>query len=283
MKFSVIIPVFNGELYIKKCLDSILNQNFNDYEVIVIDGGSKDETIKILRSYENKIKWISEKDDGQAEAINKGILFAKGEWIAWQNSDDYYCDENAFLYFMQAIEKKPQKKLFIANINLVDNSNKILRDVKYLKPSFTSLLYEGMTLTNQACFWKKELNDKLGLLKNTKLNFEYEWFLRILSNYPDSGYNINKTLGCFRLHSKQKSQNQNLEDKELLNIIKLDYGFKQNKYIFFKIILSIKKFFNHIYLGNFFYLMRGIFKFFFSKKNEEYIKSRVNQNNINRF
>ena len=74
----------------------------------------------------------------------------------------------------------------------------------------------------------------MGLLKNTKLNFEYEWFLRILSNYPDSGYNINKTLGCFRLHSKQKSQNQNSEDKELLNIIKLDYGFKKINIFFLK-------------------------------------------------
>lgn len=273
VKFSIIVPVYNGEKFIKQCIDSIINQKVKCYEIIVIDGGSSDNTVKILKSYKKKIRWISKKDKGQADAINKGISLSKGDWIGWQNCDDYYISKNVIKYFQDAIKKNKKKKLFVANINLVDVNNKILRDIKYFNPSFLSLLYEGMTLTNQACFWSKDLNKKIGILKNYKLNFDYEWFLRILKNFPECGYHINKTLACFRIYKGQKSQKQNLKDLKILYQIKKNYGFNKHLFFIIKFYLLILKLFLHVRNKNFKYVLRGVFKFFFGIKNKEYINN----------
>ena len=271
VQFSIIIPSLNSSFFLKQCLESIINQTYNNYEIIVIDGGSNDETVQLLKDYGPKVKWISESDNGQADAINKGISMSSGNWITWQNCDDYYTNKEALSLFAKAINSNPSKKLFVANINLVNIEGNILRHVKYINPYFYSLLYEGMTLTNQACFWNVELNKKLGLLENLKINFDYEWFLRILKNFPECGIHLNYTIGSFRLHKKQKTQNQNINDLENLKIIKKKYGFSKYYLIFFKPYLLIRKFFYYLLQGNFYYVSRGIFKFFFRKKNSEYI------------
>ena len=183
IKFSIIIPSLNSKIFLNQCLQSIFQQTYKNYEIIIIDGGSKDGTLEYLNNLHDKIKLITENDNGQSDAINKGISLSTGNWITWQNCDDYYHDKNAFSIFANAIDKNKDKFLFTENINLVNRDNKILRDVKYIKPNFYSLLYEGMTLTNQACFWKKDLHFKIGKLENFKINFDYEWFLRILKNF----------------------------------------------------------------------------------------------------
>jgi glycosyltransferase involved in cell wall biosynthesis len=273
IKFSIIVPNYNGKNFLKRCLDSILSQSYKNYEIIVIDGYSNDGSVELLKTYGNKIQWVSEKDKGQADAINKGIKRCSGDWITWQNSDDFYSNNNSLLTFEKVINKNQQKKLFVANINLVNFEEKILRDVKYLKPYYFSLLYEGMTLTNQACFWDKELNNELGYLKDIRLNFDYEWFMRILKNYPDTGYHLNKTLACFRLHKSQKTQNQTYLDQKQLNLIKIEYGYNKKLSVIIKPLLLIRKFFYYLLQGNFYYLLRGFFKFFFGKKNKEYMEN----------
>ncbi len=264
------MPNYNGKIFLKRCLDSILSQSYTNYELIVIDGHSNDGSVELLKTYGNKIQWVSEKDNGQADAINKGIKRCSGDWLTWQNSDDFYSNNNSLLTFEKAINKNQQKKLIVANINLVNLEEKTLRDVKYLKPYYFSLLYEGMTLTNQACFWKKELNNELGYLRDIRLNFDYEWFMRILKTYPGTGHHVNKTLACFRLHKSQKTQNPTYLDQKQLNLIKIEYGYNKKFSIIIRPLLLIRKFFYHLLQGNFYYLLRGFLKFFFGKKNKEY-------------
>ena len=273
MKFSIIIPSLNSKYFLNECLKSIIQQSYTNYEVIVIDGDSNDGTVEFLKTFGDKIKWISEKDKGQADAINKGIAMSSGNWITWQNCDDYYVNKDALSIFSKAIISNPSKKLFIGNINLVNIHREVLRDVKYFNPYFYSLLYEGMTLTNQACFWNKDLNSKLGLLKDLRINFDYEWFLRILKNFPNCGLHLNHTIACFRLHKNQKTQNQNLTDLNNLKKIRDEYGYSKFHSFFLKPYLLIRKFILYFLQGNFFYLIRGLIKFFFGKKNKEYLNS----------
>ena len=273
LRFSIIIPTLNSKLFLEKCIVSILDQSYKNFEIIVIDGKSTDGTVEYLKSLGDKVRWISESDNGQADAINKGINIARGNWITWQNSDDYYYNNNALSLFVRAIKENKSKKLIVGNINLVNFNCEVLRDVKYITPNFYSLLYEGMTLTNQACVWNINLTKDLGILKNFKVNFDYEWFLRILKNFPKCGLHINQTIGCFRLHKLQKTQNQTLYDLNILDEIKKEYGYKRLYLFFFKPYLLLRKFFCYLFQGNFFYASRGIFKFFFTKKNKEYINS----------
>ena len=93
-KISIITPSLNQGNYIRDTIESVLNQNYNNWEHIIIDAGSNDATISILKEYPH-IKWISEKDDGPVQALNKGFKMADGDIFAWINADDYY-EKNIF-------------------------------------------------------------------------------------------------------------------------------------------------------------------------------------------
>ena len=130
-----------------------------------------------------------------------------------------------------------------------------------------------MTLTNQACFWKKDLHKKIGYLKKMRINFDYEWFLRVLFNFKSCGQNINKILACYRIHNKQKTQNQTLLDLNNKLKIKEKYGYNKIYLPIVMLYLYIRKVLIYISYGEIFYVLRGIFKFFFKKRNEEYINN----------
>src|SRR4030042_6039451 len=88
-KISLITPSYNQAGYIRKTIDSVLMQNYPFLEYVVLDGGSTDETVEILKHYGKKIRWISKRDKGQSEAINKGLRITTGEIVGFINSDDY--------------------------------------------------------------------------------------------------------------------------------------------------------------------------------------------------
>lgn len=269
IKFSIIIPSFNNIYFLEHCLQNILQQSYSNYEIILIDGGSTDGTLNLIKKYAQKYNqisyWQSCKDDGQADAINKGMKKCSGNWITWQNCDDYYATPHALKIFATSIKKYKKNKLFIANINLVNGNKEIIREIKYVTPNLLSLLYEGMTLTNQAAFWSKSIQEEIGFMINTRINFDYEWFMRILSNYPGKVFHINDTLGCYRIHDDQKTKVQTEEDHKIKMSFRKKYGFNKN-FIFFKIfLLKLRRLILYIFQGNFFYVAKGFF-YFFKKK-----------------
>jgi len=89
-RISIITPSYNQAGFIDKTIQSVINQDYPNFEYIIVDGGSTDETLSILKKYGNKIRWISEKDNGQSDAINKGLKIATGKIVAYLNSDDTY-------------------------------------------------------------------------------------------------------------------------------------------------------------------------------------------------
>src|SRR5262245_15882129 len=107
MKVSFVIPTRNQARFIRKCIDSCLAQRLADFEVVVVDGLSTDGTQEVLRSYGEKVRWISEKDSGQSDALNKSVKMARGEIIAWINSDDYYASDRALQQVVARFERSP--------------------------------------------------------------------------------------------------------------------------------------------------------------------------------
>ena len=264
MKFSIIIPSYNQAEYIEQCLDSIVNQEYNNFEILIIDAQSKDGTLKIIKQYSkeypNLIKYISEKDSGQADAINKGIKISRGELITWQNCDDKYLNNNVLRDVSNIFSSDNSLKLVYGNMDLIDQNSGKIRTLKYSKVYFDSLLYEGMVLSNQCTFWKKNLHKEIGLLKNTRTDFDYEWFLRVFKVHANNTKHINKSLGAFRLHRNQKTFFKSKSDIENLNNIKISYDFNK-KIKYFKLVkLKLLKLIYYIKKREFVYILKKLFR-----------------------
>ena len=218
-KITVITPSFNQAAYLEKTIQSILNQNYPNLEYIIIDGGSTDGSVDIIKRYASKLAyWVSEPDEGQSHAINKGLMKSTGDWVCWQNSDDIFYP-NSFQYVAQVIQKMPKLEFIIGDINLIDENDKLIRPMCYVKPTYQSLIAEGMVLTNQAAFWKRCVHNDIGWLdENLHYGFDYEWFLRLLKHTKQS-WHISKTIGALRYHSETKTSLNQVKFQEEFGII----------------------------------------------------------------
>ena len=217
-KISIITPSFNQVDYLERTILSVLNQNYPNLEYIVIDGGSTDGSVDVIKKYASHLTyWVSEKDLGQAHAINKGLKIAKGDWIAWQNSDDTFCS-GAFNSLVSAVKNSKDFDLIIGNMNLINKNDEILRELIYVKPTYKSILAEGMVLTNQAAFWRRQLHSEIGYLdESLHYGFDFEWFLRVLKH--SKAKHVNQTWGNLRLHAETKTaHHQDRFDQEYRQI-----------------------------------------------------------------
>lgn len=203
-KISIITPSYNQVEFLERTIKSVLDQNYPNLEYIIIDGGSTDGSVDIIKKYADRLAyWVSEADQGQTNAINKGLQIATGDWVAWQNSDDIFYP-GSFASLAAASERCPDADLIIGDINLIDRYDKVLRDVCYVTPSYWAMLAEGMLLANQAAFWRQRAHSEVGML-NESLNFafDYEWFLRLTMGR--NGYHVSEIWGGYRLHDATKT------------------------------------------------------------------------------
>lgn len=203
-RITVITPSFNQAEFLERTILSVLNQDYPNLEYIIVDGGSTDGSVEIIRKYEDKLAWwVSEKDQGQVHAINKGLERATGVWCAWQNSDDIYYP-GALHKIAEYSNKYPEVDLIIGNMNLIDENDDCFRELIYVKPSYNSMLAEGMVLSNQAAFWRRDLSDKIGAINaEFHCGFDLEWFLRITERMK-KGVHCGKVLGALRYHGATK-------------------------------------------------------------------------------
>jgi glycosyltransferase involved in cell wall biosynthesis len=234
MKISTIIPSYNLGKYIKRTIDSVLNQDYSNKELIVIDGGSTDETIGILKSYGDKIFWISEKDNGQADAINKGFKMATGEIVSWINADDYY-EPNIFTKISEEFSKNKNKiSILYGKCNSIsDIEKKVAIPKKNI--SAENLISKGNLIYQPSSFYNTEIVKKVGFL-DEKLNYwmEYDLYIKLLKEKPAKYIDI--ILSNFTVRDDQKSNKNNLlkMDAELFKISKSHGGGK----IFSKLYIS---------------------------------------------
>lgn len=160
MLFSIITPCYNSEKTIARTLNSVLNQTFKDFEYIIIDGGSTDDTLDIINSYRKKfgekLTVVSESDEGIYDAMNKGIRMAKGDIVGIVNSDDYY-EPRCLEYVLESYDCKEPLQILYGMMRVVNESQEELSIVFYHHRNMDSTI-----INHPASFVTKRLYEKYG-------------------------------------------------------------------------------------------------------------------------
>ena len=236
---SIITVVFNGEKYLEQTIKSIIDQTYKNFEYIIIDGGSTDGTLEIIKKYEDKISyWISEKDKGISDAFNKGVMAAKGDYINFQGDGDGFLSSETLEEIFKDI-KAGELSIISTRIQRVDeDGNKIYRS-KFVKNFDKRSLLFRMSLPHQGLFVPRSYFEKYGLFDlNNKFCMDYEHLLRSYRNFPsvittdivsarwrDDGIGNGRTLEIFKEYDKIKRDNK-IASVLVLGIIKYWILFK---------------------------------------------------------
>lgn len=204
MKISVVVPSYNQGSFLKETLESVLNQKHSDTEIIVIDGGSTDNSIDIIKELEQHITyWVSEPDNGQSHAINKGFKQCTGDIVCWLNSDDLFTKDT--IPEVISIFKQNQNLDFIlGETQMFENTGTL--PSKHINPDhFDNQMLAGVVTAQPSYFFKRNFLEKVGYL-NEALHFgmDYDLFLRMTlrGNYQY----FNRVWSKYRLHNESKSE-----------------------------------------------------------------------------
>jgi glycosyltransferase involved in cell wall biosynthesis len=210
VKISVITPVYNGEKYIESCIKNVIDQKCPHAEHIIVDGGSKDGTVEVIKKYAKKykhIRWISEKDKGQSDAMNKGIEMARGSIIGFLNVDDFY-EKNTLNTILKTFKKLPEPSFLVGNCNILEDNFKLYfanepknLDLFYLLKSGD---WRNFPLNPSAYFYHKSLHKIIGFYDvNENFTLDIDFVLRAL--HKANCVYLNKTFGNWLKTTQSKT------------------------------------------------------------------------------
>jgi glycosyltransferase involved in cell wall biosynthesis len=206
-KISIVTPSFNQAPFLEQTICSVLNQQGADIEYIIMDGGSGDGSVGIIRKYEDRLAhWESAPDKGQADAVYRGFEKATGEIIAWLNSDDYYFP-GTLARAVRTFERHPEAELLIGGCLTVDpGGNEIYRNYGF-PFTFEALLHWGCRFNQPASFWKREaFFEAGGFDRSLRHCFDYDMYLRLAKRRPAIA--TSRILAAFRSHPTSKTNTQ---------------------------------------------------------------------------
>jgi|HubBroStandDraft_1064217.scaffolds.fasta_scaffold11601_5 glycosyltransferase involved in cell wall biosynthesis len=203
LKVSVVTPSYNQASFLEETMLSVLSQDYEPIEYIVIDGGSEDRSVEIIRKYSGRLAyWISESDSGQSDAINKGWSGCKGDIICYLNSDDYFLP-GAIRTAVKAFEENPRAGLICGRANAVFEDGQFLRTC-YPRALGQEMLEHLVGLPQPSVFLRKRVLERVGLLDPAlHLVFDADFFLRVLGNFE--AVCLSQSLSCMRRHATAKS------------------------------------------------------------------------------
>ena len=223
LTFSIVTPSYNQGHFIAATIESVLEQNYPALDYRVMDAGSQDCTVEILRSYGKELWWISEPDQGQSDAINKGFQQSRGEILAWLNADDLYCP-GALGLVAREFETDPDLMVVYGDAYHIDSEGKVLD--KYPSDRFNlESLALGCFICQPACFFRRRLFETVGGL-DTRLHFALDLDLWIRfgitkkSNPSWKFVYLPKLLAYSRMHQRNKTlANRALSLQDIIQVI----------------------------------------------------------------
>jgi len=260
---SIITPTLNRAQFLEKNILSIKNQDYLFVEHIIVDGGSTDNTLEIIKKYERtyNLKWTSEKDEGCADAMNKGFKMAKGDIFCWLDADDMYLP-GTIGKVIKVFQERPEIDVVFGDMFIADQNDKIIDCTKRINFDYEALLYVGMTLSPQATFWRQSLHEKLNGLNQKYLRCaDYDFFVRMALSGARF-YHLRDFLAIYRRHPQQLTKSVELcrrEGNEIYqkyidkNITPRSLRWKKRKILVRRVLEYIKQ-------GDIWYVLRGILR-----------------------
>lgn len=203
---TVVTPSYNQGQFLERTILSVLSQDYPNLEYIVMDGGSSDNSVEIIRKYQDRISyWISEKDRGQSDAINKGWKMAKGIYCSYLNSDDELAP-NAISKIVKVFQENPDAGIVYGDYTFIDEHNVVMEFGKGRQADFKTLLINGQMpyIAQPSSFYVTAMIKKVGYIdEQFHLSMDYDLLLR-LANISKLIY-IPEVISLFRLHASAKS------------------------------------------------------------------------------
>jgi glycosyltransferase involved in cell wall biosynthesis len=210
-KISIVTPSLNQGEFLEQTIQSVLSQDYPNLEYLVMDGGSSDKTLDILRSCSGQVKWVSEKDKGQADAINKGLHMISGEIVAYLNADDLLLS-GSLEKVARAFSANPKTMWVTGRCCIITETGQETRKPitayknLWLRIHHPSFLFITDYISQPATFWRGSLLNEFGYLdESLHYALDYEFFLRLNRKFPL--VILPDYLAAFRVHSQSKNAN----------------------------------------------------------------------------
>jgi glycosyltransferase involved in cell wall biosynthesis len=199
----VVMPSFNQARFIRQAIDSVLHQDYEPLHLLVMDGGSTDGTVDVLRSYGDRLEFVSRKDRGQSDALNQGLSRATGEIVCWLNSDDAFLP-GAIATVVDAFRGNPDAEFVYGKGWNVDETGRLLGDSGVLPFNLWKLIHHRNYIHQPSCFFRKALLDRAGPIEED-LHYVMDWELWIRFG-AYRGVFVDAYLSCNRAYAQNKTQ-----------------------------------------------------------------------------
>jgi glycosyltransferase involved in cell wall biosynthesis len=258
-KISIVTISYNQGEFIERTILSVLNQNYPNLEYIIIDGNSTDDSVEVIKKYEKYLAYfISEKDNGTTDALNKGLLKSTGHIIGTQCSDDIYLPR-ALFKAVEFYKKHPDTNILFGNRLDVDVQDNIIGEGRFTPFWTVGSFYDGMAVSVQSLFFKKTLLSKIGMF-DTGLDYanDHEFYIRAGRNKVKFKH-VRYYFGAIRRHKAARTYiHLSPQMSEAISIINKMHNYKNNLAPFLKTCSLIRRFMYYFIQGDWGYIIKGI-------------------------
>jgi glycosyltransferase involved in cell wall biosynthesis len=271
-KITIVTPSFNQGSYLERCIQSVINQDYPNLEFIILDGGSLDNSVDIIKKYERYLTyWQSQADGGQATAIKEGFNRGKGEIYGWLNSDDIFC-KNSLFKVAQAFNEHKEIGLLYGKSFLVNEKGQFLKALIPEQVDLKKLIYSASSIFQGSTFFsRKAYCDAGGINESYIFSMEYELFYKIAQS--SKILYLPEFLACYRIHPLSKGQTiSSIGTEELSCILEENFQIRLDsvKYKILNFYFQNRRRLRQLMLGELSFLNRSYYSEVFQKNVYDY-------------